>query len=86
VTHLTVDLSDAEREALERCAEQRQVPAVALLKDYVGYLLAGGPPVSAPADAGISDAELATLVQGGGAFDWLADEPDLYSLADGEPV
>jgi hypothetical protein len=30
--------------------------------------------------------DLAAVAQHGGAFDWLRDEPDLYSLEDGEPV
>ena len=30
--------------------------------------------------------ELATLALRGGSFDFLADEPDLYSLEDGEPI
>jgi hypothetical protein len=30
--------------------------------------------------------ELAAIAQHGGVFDWLADEPDRYSLEDGEPV
>ena len=30
--------------------------------------------------------DLAAVAQHGGAFDWLQDEPDLYSLEDGEPV
>lgn len=30
--------------------------------------------------------ELAVVAQHGGSFDWLADEPDLYSDEDGEPV
>lgn len=30
--------------------------------------------------------ELATLAFRGGSFDFLADEPDLYSLKDGEPI
>ena len=30
--------------------------------------------------------ELVTLALGGGSFDFLADEPDLYSLVDGEPI
>jgi hypothetical protein len=30
--------------------------------------------------------ELAALAQHGGAFDWLSDEPDLYTDEDGEPV
>jgi len=29
---------------------------------------------------------LAALAEAGGSFDWLAEEPDLYSDADGEPV
>ena len=30
--------------------------------------------------------ELAAVAQAGGSFDWLADEPDLYTDEDGEPV
>lgn len=30
--------------------------------------------------------EIAPLAQTGGAFDWLADEPDLYGATSGEPV
>lgn len=30
--------------------------------------------------------ELATLALKGGSFDFLADEPDLYSLEDGDPI
>jgi hypothetical protein len=30
--------------------------------------------------------ELAAIAQHGGSFDWLEDEPDLYSDQDGEPV
>jgi hypothetical protein len=30
--------------------------------------------------------EIMKLAQSGGAFDFLADEPDLYSLEDGEPI
>lgn len=33
-----------------------------------------------------SSDELALLIERGGAFDWLLDEPDLYTLDDGEPV
>jgi hypothetical protein len=34
----------------------------------------------------ISGSDLAAIAQGGGAFDWLKDEPDLYSDDDGEPI
>jgi hypothetical protein len=30
--------------------------------------------------------EIARLAAAGGAFDWLADEPDLYDDTSGEPV
>jgi hypothetical protein len=33
-----------------------------------------------------STRELAHLAQAGGAFKFLEDEPDLYTLTDGEPV
>lgn len=44
-----------------------------------------GEPLLPPGDSPTS-AELAALAQHGGAFDWLADEPELYTLSDGEPV
>jgi hypothetical protein len=34
----------------------------------------------------LSAAEMTQIVLQGGAFDWLQDEPDIYSDADGEPV
>ncbi|MFQ5633364.1 MAG: hypothetical protein ACE5I1_31750 [bacterium] len=34
----------------------------------------------------LSAAEMTQIALSGGAFDWLKDEPDLYSDADGEPV
>ncbi len=34
----------------------------------------------------ISSAELAQFNAHGGGFDWLAGEPEIYSLDDGEPV
>lgn len=33
-----------------------------------------------------TSAELAEIAQRGGSLDWLADEPDIYSVEDGEPV
>lgn len=30
--------------------------------------------------------EIMHLAQTGGSFDWLKDEPDLYTLQDGEPI
>jgi len=34
----------------------------------------------------VSSAELMRLAMQGGGFDWLAQEPDTYSIEDGEPV
>lgn len=34
----------------------------------------------------ISSWELTRLAMEGGAFDWLADEPDIYSIEDGDEV
>jgi len=34
----------------------------------------------------VPSAQLAALAVSGGAFDWLADEPDLYDDASGEPA
>jgi len=34
----------------------------------------------------ISSEELMRLAMQGGGFDWLAQEPDTYSIEDGEPV
>lgn len=37
-------------------------------------------------DSELLTQELMQLVQRGGAFDFLHNEPDLYSLKDGEPI
>ena len=38
------------------------------------------------ADDEVTTRDLMRLADVGGAFDWLHDEPDLYSLEDGKPV
>jgi hypothetical protein len=54
-------------------------------EDYNAFP-AGDRPVILPSlDVPIAE-ELAAIAQEGGASAWLADEPDLYSLDDGEPV
>ena len=57
-----------------------------MIKDYVEYLLAGGIPLHPAAYEDPSLDQMAALVEKGGTFDWLKNEPDLYSLDDGEPV
>jgi hypothetical protein len=86
VAQLNVKLADDRLEALRRYAARRRTPVAWLIKDYVDYLLTGGRPVTPAAVESPSTSEFATLAQHGGAFDWLADEPELYSADDGEAV
>jgi hypothetical protein len=86
MSQLNVKLSEDSLTALRRYAAKRRTPVSWLIKDYVEYLLKGGSPVVPESDDELSSSDLAALAQDGGAFDWLADEPDLYTIADGEPV
>lgn len=86
MSQLNVKMSQEEFDALRRLAAKRRTPVSWLVKDYVNYLIAGGQPVTPPESEAPTTAELAALAQQGGSLDWLADEPELYSLADGEPL
>jgi hypothetical protein len=86
MAQLNVKLPDENLQALRRFAAKRRTPVAWLIKDYIAYLVAGGSPVSPPPAEELDSKELAELAGRGGAFDWLADEPDPYSLDDGEPV
>jgi len=86
MSQLNVKLSEERLAALRRLAAWRRTPVSWLIRDYVDHLLAGGEPVKPSIDQEPTSAELMALVQHGGAFDWLAEEPDLYSVQDGEPV
>jgi hypothetical protein len=57
-----------------------------LIKDYVDYLISGGQPIAPSAAEAPGSSALAALAQHGGSFEWLADEPDLYSADDGELI
>ena len=86
MAQLNVKLNEDRMEALRACAARRRTPVAWLIKDYVDYLIAGGTPV-VPREFDVpSSIELTKLAEHGGAFDWLEDEPDLYTEADGEPV
>ena len=86
MAQLQVQLGDNQLEDLRRYGSQQQIPISELIENYVNYLLAGGPPVPVSPDDVPEGAELAAIAPYGKAFDWLADEPDLYSLEDGQPV
>lgn len=81
---LNLRLDDRRLRALRRYATRRRTPVAWLIRDYVDHLLAGGEPVASPQAPAAE--ELARIAQDGGAFDWLAQEPELYADEDGEPV
>ena len=86
MAQLNVPLEDAQLRRLQRFADERNLPVAELIRDYLAYLLAGGDPVAPPEHEAPTAADMTALAEHGGAFDWLADEPDLYSASDGEPV
>lgn len=72
-------------QALETVArqERRSVPQAArqLIEEGLRHHAGGRMP---PDDTAAH--EIAALAASGGAFDWLADEPELYDDTSGEPV
>lgn len=85
MAQLNVKMPDDRFNALKRLAQRRRTPVSWLIKDYVAYLLAGGEPV-VPSYGDTTTSELAALADLSGAFRWLREEPELYSVEDGEPV
>ncbi len=77
---LNVKLSDAQHERLRRFAARRRTPVAWLIKDYVDSLTEWDETTSIRAH------EATQVAARGGSFAWLADEPDTYTEADGEPV
>lgn len=77
---LNVKLTDEQHDALRRYAVRRRSPVAWIIKDYVDAL------VVRELDAEVRAHETTQLAAHGGAFDWLAEEPDLYTWEDGEPV
>jgi hypothetical protein len=69
-------------EAIAR-QERRSVPQTALLLMEEGLRRRTGAKASGDDAPG---AEIAPLAMAGGAFDWLAEEPDLYDDTCGEPL
>ena len=85
MAQLNVNLSEEQLAAVRHYAARRRTPVSGLVRDYLAYLLAGSQPVTPPSDDVVS-AELAEWAQHGGSFAWLAEEPEIYTLSDGEPV
>lgn len=83
---VSVELAEDQLRALRRYAAARRVPVSWLIRDYLEYLIRGGEPVTSAATVNPTPAEYAQVAEYGGAFDFLHDEPDLYTIDDGEPV
>ena len=82
---VNIRVESALYRALETIArqEQRSVPQAArLLLDEGLYQRMGGKP---PGDD-TPGSEIAEMAIAGEAFDWLADEPDMYDDTYGEPL
>ena len=86
MAQLNVKLSAERLDALRHYAARRRTPVAWLIKDYVDYLIGGGQPIALAVTDVPGSSQLAALAQNGGGFDWLTDEPDLYSADDGELI
>jgi hypothetical protein len=75
-------------------ASGKVVEVILPIQEFWELRRRAGKTVTAPAQSGasaqpredLSAMEMTQIAQFGGAFDWLEDEPDLYSEADGEPI
>ena len=86
MARLDVPLTEDEIKETQAYASRKQVPVESLIRNYLAYLIAGGKPVSPEIHEMPSSEEIARIGAHGGGFDWLAEEPELYSDEDGEPV
>ena len=86
MAQLNLKISDERLDQLRRYASRRRTPIAWLLKDYIEYLLTGGPPVQVAERSDVNGHDVAVAAEASGAFNWLADEPELYSPQDGEAV
>ena len=77
---LNVKLSAKQHETLRRYAARRRTPVAWLIKDYIATLGEGQEAED------VRRHEPTQAAARGGAFDWLSEEPDLYSATDGEPI
>jgi hypothetical protein len=82
---VNIRVGSALYRALETIAhqERRSVPQAARLLLEEGLRQRIGGSLSGDDTPG---SDIAALATAGGAFDWLADEPDLYDDTCGEPV
>ena len=86
MAQLNVKLDQERLRSLRKYAARRRTPVSWLIKDYVDYLVRDGVPITPPVEDELSSVDLTRLAEQGGAFDWLRDEPDIYSADDCEAV
>lgn len=77
---LNVKLTEKQHERLRRFAARQCTPVARLIKDYVDSLSLQVEPERVHAHETTQAAAL------GDSFDWLSDEPEIYTEADGVPV
>ena len=85
MAQLNVKLAEERLEALRRYGARRRTPVAWLTKNDIDYVLGGGQPLALVATESPDALELTVIDEKGGAFDWLADEPELYSDQDADP-
>jgi len=77
---LNVKLSAKQYDTLRRHAAQRRTPVAWLIKDYIATL---GDDREAE---DVRRHEPTQAAARGAAFDWLSEEPEIYTATDGEPI
>jgi hypothetical protein len=82
MTTISVSIADDVFERLSRVAENRSARPEDLLLLYAEYLARGGAPLL---EDDVPVEGIMRMAEAGGSFDWLKDEPDLYSDARLEP-
>lgn len=80
VRQLNVKLTDKQHDALRRHAARQRTPVGWLIKGYIDSL------AHQQAADGVRAHEPTQAAARGGSLEWLSDEPDLYTEADGEPI
>ncbi|MGB4863453.1 MAG: hypothetical protein WBO97_13435 [Tepidiformaceae bacterium] len=83
MTTITVSVDEELYERVRSLADACDSAPEDLVRVYLEYLAAGGLPIPNEDDPSLAD--IAALVAKSSAWAWLADEPDLYTLEDGEP-
>jgi hypothetical protein len=83
VTTISITVDEELAQRISEIAAERGAVPEGLVTDYLQYLAAGGDPVIEGDDLPIEG--MLKLVEVGGSFDWLKDEPDLYADVELEP-